>query len=116
MVDFLSYLDTRAVLVADGATGTMLQKAGLPPGAAPERWNLENPDAVRALHRSYVDAGADLILTNTFGGSAVRLRREGLNEQAAAVNRTAARLAVRWQRVLWGELCGLSAISALPVR
>jgi len=93
MVDFLSYLDTRAVLVADGATGTMLQKAGLPPGAAPERWNLENPDAVRALHRSYVDAGADLILTNTFGGSAVRLRREGLNEQAAAVNRTAARLA-----------------------
>lgn len=81
------------ILIADGATGTMLQAAGLQPGAAPERWNLENPDAIRALHRGYVEAGADLILTNTFGGTRVRLRREGLHAQAAEVNQAAAVLA-----------------------
>ena len=51
------------ILIADGATGTTLQEAGLPTGTAPERWNLENPDAIRDLHRGYVEAGADLILT-----------------------------------------------------
>jgi 5-methyltetrahydrofolate--homocysteine methyltransferase len=94
MSKLMSWLDERGVLVADGATGTMLQRAGLPPGMAPERWNLENPDAVRALYESYVEAGSDLILTNSFGGSAVRLRREGLAERVAEVNRAAARLAV----------------------
>jgi 5-methyltetrahydrofolate--homocysteine methyltransferase len=93
MSRFQTFLAERDVLVADGATGTMLQKAGLPPGAAPERWNLENPDAVRALHRGYIEAGADLILTNTFGGSATRLKREGLDEQASEINRAAAALA-----------------------
>lgn len=93
MSTFNTYLDEKGVLVADGATGTMLQRAGLAPGTAPERWNLENPDAVRALHRSYLDAGSDLILTNTFGGTAVRLRREGLADQAVEINRAAAQLA-----------------------
>ncbi|GAB4538086.1 MAG: betaine--homocysteine S-methyltransferase [Anaerolineae bacterium] len=81
------------ILIADGATGTTLQKAGLPSGAAPERWNLENPDAIRALHRGYVEAGADLILTNTFGGSRLRLEMEGLADQVHQINLTAARLA-----------------------
>ncbi len=63
MTNFKDELARGAVLVADGATGTMLQAAGLEPGAAPERWNLENPDAIRNLHRGYVEAGADLILT-----------------------------------------------------
>jgi 5-methyltetrahydrofolate--homocysteine methyltransferase len=71
----------------------MLQKAGLPAGQAPERWNLENPDAVRDLHRSYLQAGANLILTNTFGGSAIRLKREGLEDQVVEINRAAAGLA-----------------------
>jgi 5-methyltetrahydrofolate--homocysteine methyltransferase len=93
MSRFKTFLAERDVMVADGATGTMLQKAGLPPGAAPERWNLENPDAVRALHRSYIEAGADLILTNTFGGSAVRLKREGLDDRAVEINRAAATIA-----------------------
>jgi len=93
MSKFITYLHGKSVLVADGATGTMLQRAGLQPGAAPERWNLENPDAIRALHQGYVDAGADLILTNTFGGSRVRLEREGLSAQAVDINRAAARLA-----------------------
>ncbi len=81
------------ILIADGATGTTLQEAGLPTGTAPERWNLENPDAIRDLHRGYVEAGADLILTNTFGGSRPRLRVEGLEDQTHEVNLAAARLA-----------------------
>lgn len=93
MSKFATFLDQKPVLVADGATGTMLQKAGLPPGAAPERWNLENPDAVRALYRAYLDAGADMILTNTFGGTPARLERDGLREHVHAVNLAAARLA-----------------------
>ncbi len=94
MSKLMSWLNERGVLIADGATGTMLQRAGLPAGMAPERWNLENPDAVRALYRSYVEAGADLILTNTFGGSVVRLKRESLADQVHEINLAAARLAV----------------------
>jgi 5-methyltetrahydrofolate--homocysteine methyltransferase len=93
MSDFLSRLAQPGTLIADGATGTMLQKAGLPLGAAPERWNLENPDAVRALYRAYVEAGSDIILTNTFGGSSLRLERDGLSDQCTAINRAAAKLA-----------------------
>jgi 5-methyltetrahydrofolate--homocysteine methyltransferase len=86
-------LNQNDILVADGATGTMLQKAGLPHGVAPERWNLENPDAVSTLYRAYIEAGSDIILTNTFGGSHIRLERDGLGEQCAAINRSAASLA-----------------------
>lgn len=93
MATFMAWLDAKGVLVADGATGTMLQQAGLPAGMAPERWNLENRDAVRALHLSYIQAGADLVLTNTFGGTAIRLKREGLADRAAEINRVAAHLA-----------------------
>ena len=90
---FLDRLSDPGVLIADGATGTMLQAAGLPAGDAPERWNLENPEAIRDLHRSYVDAGADLMLTNTFGGSRVRLQRADLAGKTAEINRAAAQLA-----------------------
>jgi 5-methyltetrahydrofolate--homocysteine methyltransferase len=93
MSKFTTFLNQKSVLVADGATGTMLQKAGLPLGAAPERWNLENPDAVRALYQAYLDAGADLILTNTFGGTPARLERNNLQGQVHAVNLAAAQLA-----------------------
>ncbi|MBN2003291.1 MAG: homocysteine S-methyltransferase family protein [Anaerolineae bacterium] len=93
MSKFKKFLAEKAVLVADGATGTMLQRAGLPAGAAPERWNLENPDAIKALYQAYVDAGSDLILTNTFGGTRVRLERDGLGDQVHAVNVAAAQLA-----------------------
>jgi len=93
MTKFEDRLSQAGILIADGATGTMLQRMDLPPGAAPERWNLENPDAVRALHRSYVEAGSNLILTNTFGGSRLRLAMEGLDDQVHEINRTAAQLA-----------------------
>jgi methionine synthase I (cobalamin-dependent) len=93
MTKFQDRLAQGGILIADGATGTTLQNAGLPSGAAPERWNLENPDAIRALHRGYVEAGSDLILTNTFGGSRLRLEMEELGDQTYEINLAAARLA-----------------------
>jgi len=93
MTKFQDRLAQGDILIADGATGTTLQKAGLPSGTAPERWNLENPDAIRALHRGFVEAGSDLILTNTFGGSRLRLEMEGLDDQVYEINLAAARLA-----------------------
>jgi 5-methyltetrahydrofolate--homocysteine methyltransferase len=93
MTTFLEKLARPGVFTADGATGTQLQRAGLPAGAAPERWNLENPDAILRLHRSYLDAGAEIILTNTFGGSRVRLERDGLGEKTVQINKAAAALA-----------------------
>jgi len=59
-------------LVFDGALGTMLLAAGLPAGASPDAWNIENPDAVRAVHAAYLAAGADVITTNTFGSNKPR--------------------------------------------
>ena len=93
MPDFLSRLQTAGVLIADGAMGTMLQQAGLPRRVPPERWNLENPAAVRQVGRSYVEAGANLILTNTFGGSRIRLDKDQLGARVAEINRAAVRLA-----------------------
>lgn len=93
MLDFRDLLKQSTILIADGATGTMLQNAGLPHGAAPERWNLENPSAVQALYHAYVEAGSDIILTNTFGGTRLRLERDGLGDKTAEINRAAARLA-----------------------
>jgi len=81
------------ILIADGATGTFLQKAGLPAGSVPERWNTENPDTIRQMHQAYVDAGSDLILTNTFGGNRFRLGRDGLQEQVQQANAAAVKLA-----------------------
>ena len=64
MLDFTRYY------LLDGGMGTMLQARGLEVGGAPERLNLERPDVVREVHRAYVEAGADIITTNTFGASA----------------------------------------------
>lgn len=85
-------LSTRDWLLADGATGTSLFALGLPHGEAPERWNLEEPEQVRAHHRAFVMAGSDIILTNTFGGTANRLKLHGLDGSVFAVNRAAAEL------------------------
>ena len=71
---FLTRLQAGEVLVADGATGTNLQLVGLPPGTAPEEWVFDQPDRILALQRSFVEAGSDLILTCTFGGTRLRLK------------------------------------------
>ena len=67
-----SLLSSGKVLIADGATGTNLFEMGLVAGEAPEVWNLEHPDRVMALHQGFIDSGADIILTNTFGGNSRR--------------------------------------------
>ncbi|MGD8398806.1 MAG: homocysteine S-methyltransferase family protein [Anaerolineae bacterium] len=93
MEQFLERLALGAVLLADGATGTMLQRMGLESGTAPEEWVLAQPDKIRALHRGYVEAGSDVILTCTFGGTRFRLAGHGLDARVAEVNRRAAELA-----------------------
>ncbi len=82
-----------SVLVADGAMGTQLQLAGLPIGGGGEAWNLEHPDRVFAIHDTYVAAGSDIVLTNTFGASRWTLARHGLEGRQEEVNRAAAMLA-----------------------
>ena len=89
LIDRLS----RGVVVADGAMGTQLQRAGLPIGASGERWNVDHPDRVLAIHQAYLDAGSDLILTNTFGATRWILERHGIADRRDNVNRAAARLA-----------------------
>ncbi len=61
------------ILVLDGSMGALLQGRGLPAGYAPDLWNLENPDAIEGVHREYAEAGADIVLSNTFGASRIRL-------------------------------------------
>jgi 5-methyltetrahydrofolate--homocysteine methyltransferase len=86
-------LESGKPLLADGATGTSLFAMGLTSGDAPELWNLEHPELVRELHRGFVEAGADIILTNTFGGNARRLMLHGMERRARELNRIAAQLA-----------------------
>jgi len=87
-------LNEKKLLVADGAWGTELAKRGLPAGEVPELWNIERPEAVRAIAASYVESGADIILTNTFGGSPLKLARAGFEEKAVEINRRGVGLSV----------------------
>lgn len=77
------------VLVGDGAWGTMLMARGLAAGQAPEIFNLERPEVIEEVARLYVEAGADLVTTNTFGGAPARLRECGLERRVRDVNRAA---------------------------
>ena len=88
--DFLKYVETP--ITADGAWGTELLSKGLEQGDAPEAWNLEQPDKVKAVASSYAEAGSQIILTNTFGGTRLKLAAAGLDERCADINREGARL------------------------
>lgn len=79
-------------LIADGATGTMLQAMGLPAGEPPEKWTLDNPDAIRKLAQMYAKAGSDIVYTNTFGANRIRLKRFGLSDKVAELNHIAVQL------------------------
>jgi 5-methyltetrahydrofolate--homocysteine methyltransferase len=81
----------RGHLVIDGAMGTELFDRGLPSGDAPERMNLDMADAVQAVHRAYVEAGSDIILTNSFGGTKFRLALHKLDDRVIEINEAAAR-------------------------
>ena len=90
---FTHLLATRPWLLADGATGSNLFDVGLMSGDAPELWNTEHPDRIANLHKSFVDAGADIILTNTFGGTVYRLKLHQAQGRMAELNQAAARIA-----------------------
>ena len=80
-------------LVCDGAMGTQLMLAGLEPGGCGELWNLTHPDRILGIQRRYVEAGADCIITNTFGASRIMLQRHGQAEELRAINQAGARIA-----------------------
>jgi len=90
---FLSLLDQKQTLVLDGATGTNLQKRGLPVGTAPETWLFENPQGIKQLYSDFVKAGSDIILTCTFGGNRIRLGHANLTDRMQEVNQVAVQLA-----------------------
>ncbi len=87
-----SLLTKRDWLLADGATGTNLFAMGLAHGDAPELWNLDEPAKIRAHYRSFIDAGSDIVLTNTFGATANRLKLHGADDRVHEINVAAARL------------------------
>ncbi|MCL4393543.1 MAG: homocysteine S-methyltransferase family protein [Chloroflexi bacterium] len=92
-ITFEGLISLRTPIVFDGATGTLLQQMGLPMRQAPETWVLEQPASVYTAAESYVNAGAQIILTCTFGGTSVRLLDSGLDARAYEINRRAAELA-----------------------
>jgi len=90
--DFLTLLN-QGIMVIDGAMGTMLQQYGLKAGEIPEMWNIAHPDIVRKIHTSYLEAGADIILTNTFGANGIKLQKVGCRDKLPELNKEAVKLA-----------------------
>lgn len=88
-------LTATGVVVTDGAWATELHELGLPMGQAPERWNLEHPERVERVARSYVEAGSLVILTNTFGGNRLSLARHGLAAQLRQINQAGVEISLR---------------------
>src|ERR1700749_2756422 len=86
-------LAEKGVLLADGATGTNLFAMGLEAGEAPELWNESAPENITKLHQDFVDAGADIILTNSFGGTRQRLKLHHAQDRVHELNRKAASIA-----------------------
>jgi 5-methyltetrahydrofolate--homocysteine methyltransferase len=114
--DFLLRL-RREVLILDGSMGAFLQARGLPDGYAPDLWNTEDPDAIIAVHREYVEAGADILLTNTFGATKLRLAEYGAGHRVREINEAAvqnARRAIGDLRVLVAGDIGPSGTTLEP--
>jgi 5-methyltetrahydrofolate--homocysteine methyltransferase len=93
MTKWQELISANGPLMADGAMGTMLMANGLEFGDPPELWNLEHPEIIRRVQRAYLAAGAQVILTNTFGGNRLRLELHGREDRVDQFNRTAAVLA-----------------------
>jgi 5-methyltetrahydrofolate--homocysteine methyltransferase len=93
MPDLRKKLSEPGILLMDGATGTQLQGLGLPPGMAPELWNIQNPKAIKCHYHAYIEAGSDAILTNSFGGTRPRLDMEQSGHLVHQANVAAAAIA-----------------------
>ncbi|MEO9175549.1 MAG: homocysteine S-methyltransferase family protein [Gaiellales bacterium] len=109
-MDFAELLSRPVPALADGAMGTMLFEYGLSFGEAPETWNLLHPELVRKVHRGYLEAGSQIVLTNTFGGNRSRLAMHNLEDRVPELNRTAAVLARQeveqggWDALVAGDI------------
>ena len=89
---FEKMLEEKPVLLADGATGTTFFGMGLQSGDAPELWNADHPDRVASHYQAFIDAGSDLILTNSFGGTRYRLMLHKAEDRVAELNIAAAQI------------------------
>jgi len=92
MKSLLAVLKKKEIMVSDGAWGTSLQKMGFKSGECPEAWNLSHPDQVKKIAFDYINAGADIVLTNSFGGSRFKLNAFGISDEVVKINRKAASL------------------------
>lgn len=93
MAETILELIKKRTVVLDGGMGTELMKHGFSQGECPEKWNIEKPDVIKSIHQSYFEAGSDVVLTNSFGGSKLKLSSYGLDEQCYELNRQAGLLA-----------------------
>ncbi len=92
MGKIIDQLSQGKILVSDGAWGTFLQAKGMQPGECPESWNLSHPDEVLDIAMNYIRAGADMVETNSFGGSRFKLEKYGLGEKVRELNEAAAKI------------------------
>jgi len=86
---FSQLIHNDGAILLDGAMGTMLLAAGMHSGTPPETWNVSHPEIVRGIHRRYIEAGARIILTNSFGGNRYRLGMHGLEGRVKELNKAA---------------------------
>jgi len=91
MNPFNELLATEQIILLDGAMGTMLIQAGLQQGESPDLWNVDHPERVKNVHRAYIKAGSRLVLTNTFGGTSIRLKHHNLQDRVGELNCAAAK-------------------------
>ncbi|NMC11264.1 MAG: betaine--homocysteine S-methyltransferase [Chloroflexi bacterium] len=93
MNKFLELLNSKEIIILDGAMGTMLFSLGLKTGESPELWNDIHPEYIGDIHQKYIDAGAQIIITNSFGGTNYRLKRYNLENRVYELNKKAAQIA-----------------------
>jgi len=100
-------LVSQKIQILDGATGTELQKRGMPTGVCPEQWVIENPDTIKQIQEAYIHAGSNIIYTCTFGGNPIKLEEFGLGDRTFEINRRLAQLsreAADGKRLVAGDI------------